>query len=76
MLVVQGINTIQSNKGGPLQVADIFSDRIFLNIVLSLAATLGLYIVASLIFVSVFSLRFGFGWVDPNVVLRSLSHGT
>lgn len=50
MLVVQGINTIQSNKGGPLQVADIFSDRIFLNIVLSLAATLGLYIVASLIF--------------------------
>ena len=36
---------------GSININDLFSNAIFINIVLSLAATLGLYIAASLIFV-------------------------
>ena len=36
----------------PLSVSDIFTNSIFRNIVISLLAMLGLYIIASVIFVS------------------------
>jgi chitin synthase len=53
LLAFKGINNIAQTSGRPLQFSDIFSNSIFRDIVLSLLATLGLYIVASLIFVSI-----------------------
>lgn len=51
MLAFKGIENI-AKETGPLNFADVFTNSIFRNIVLSLLATLGLYILASLIFVS------------------------
>ncbi|KII90552.1 glycosyltransferase family 2 protein [Plicaturopsis crispa FD-325 SS-3] len=49
LLAVTGIdNVIKSN--GPLTANSLFTDSIFRNIVLSLLSTLGLYLLASLIF--------------------------
>lgn len=42
-----------AHSEGPLTVSDLFTNSIFRNIVISILATLGLYIVASLIFVRV-----------------------
>lgn len=50
LLSVKGIENVRDSKGA-LKVSDIFSDPIFRNIVLSLLATLGLYLISSLIFV-------------------------
>ena len=50
-------------EGRAIQLSDLFTNSIFTDVVLSLAAMLGLYIVASLIFVSrlfTFSLCFRF----------------
>ncbi|KAG8968969.1 Chitin synthase, class 1 [Tulasnella sp. 419] len=49
-LAVKGIQAIKIENGGKLSLGTIFKDAIFFNIVLSLAATLGLYIAASLLF--------------------------
>jgi chitin synthase len=52
-LAIKGINDIAANsKNGQLTLGDFFSNVIFFNIVVSMAATLGLYIFASLLFVS------------------------
>ena len=49
-LAFKGVdNVIKSD--GPLTVNSLFTNSIFRNIVISLLATLGLYIIASLIFV-------------------------
>lgn len=56
MLAIKGIQSAESAEG-PLTVEDVFTNTIFRNIVLSLLATLGLYILASLIFVSFFLLQ-------------------
>lgn len=51
VLAFKGIQQVAHDKGG-LNAGDVLSNSIFRNIVISLLATLGLYIVASLIFVS------------------------
>ncbi|KIM52757.1 glycosyltransferase family 2 protein [Scleroderma citrinum Foug A] len=48
-IAVKGIQEVIADKGS-ININDLFSNAIFINIVLSLAATLGLYIAASLIF--------------------------
>ncbi|KAF8148234.1 glycosyltransferase family 2 protein [Crassisporium funariophilum] len=49
LLAFKGISNL-ATADGPLSLGDIFTNKIFRNIVLSLLATLGLYILASLIF--------------------------
>jgi len=49
LLAFRGIENI-AHADGPLSVGDVFTNPIFRNIVLSLLATLGLYVIASLIF--------------------------
>lgn len=56
MLAFKGIENV-AEATGPLSVTDVFTNSIFRNIVLSLLATLGLYILASIIFVSLFLCR-------------------
>ena len=48
-LAFKGIQNVESSGGKPFSVSDIFTNSIFRNIVISLLATLGLYIIASLI---------------------------
>ena len=52
-LAFKGVENI-AHSDGPLSLSDLFSNSIFRNIVISILATLGLYILASLIFVCVF----------------------
>jgi chitin synthase len=52
LLAYKGIQSVAQAEGRAIQVSDFFTNSIFTDVVLSLAATLGLYIVASLIFVS------------------------
>jgi chitin synthase len=52
LLAFKGIQVIQKEKGAPLDVSDFFANTIFRNIVVSLLATFGLYVAASVIFVS------------------------
>ena len=52
---------IQAQDGRPLRIDDVFKNSIFRNIVFSLLATLGLYIIASIIFVSLFFFSFVVG---------------
>ena len=59
-LAFKGIDNIV-HSDGPLTVSDLFTNSIFRNIVISLLATLGLYIIASLVFVSPFCYRSGRG---------------
>ncbi|KAI0698106.1 glycosyltransferase family 2 protein [Cytidiella melzeri] len=48
-LAFKGVENI-AQSDGPLTLSDLFTNAIFRNIVISLAATLGLYIIASLVF--------------------------
>lgn len=48
-LAVKGIQGVASDAGRSIKFSDLFSSAIFRDIVISLAATIGLYIVASLI---------------------------
>lgn len=52
LLAFKSIHTVAAGEGRPLQITDVFTNVIFRDIILSLLATLGLYILASLIFVS------------------------
>lgn len=72
MLAVKGIQNVESAEG-PLSVEDVFTNTIFRNIVLSLLATLGLYLLASLIFVSFFFLHHWTPWDLMRIF--SLSRG-
>lgn len=66
---------VEKVVGRPLTVSDIFTNSIFRNIVISLLATLGLYIIASLLFVSPLIwrlLRLSFNVVCASV--RALAH--
>jgi len=49
LLAFKGIENL-AHSDGPLTINDLFTDAIFRNIVLSLLATLGLYVIASIIF--------------------------
>ncbi|EIN12208.1 glycosyltransferase family 2 protein [Punctularia strigosozonata HHB-11173 SS5] len=49
-LAVKGIQNVEHKEDSGIKLSDIFTNSIFRDIVISLAATLGLYIVASLIF--------------------------
>ncbi|KAG2124618.1 glycosyltransferase family 2 protein [Suillus clintonianus] len=50
LLAYKAIESVAQTEGRAIQASDLFSNAIFRDVVLSLAATLGLYIVASLIF--------------------------
>jgi chitin synthase len=50
-LAVIGIQQVAALSGG-ITVGTLFSNKIFFNIVVSLAATIGLYLISSLLFVS------------------------
>jgi len=52
LLAYKSIQSVAQGEGRAVQASDFFSNAIFRDVVLSLAATLGLYIVSSLIFVS------------------------
>ncbi|KZV86456.1 glycosyltransferase family 2 protein [Exidia glandulosa HHB12029] len=49
-LAFKGVENIADVEGRPLDVNDIFKNAIFRNIVISLLATVGLYLIASLLF--------------------------
>ncbi|KIY52490.1 glycosyltransferase family 2 protein [Fistulina hepatica ATCC 64428] len=50
LLAVKSIESVVSADGGSLSFGDLFSNTVVRNIVMSIAATTGLYILASLIF--------------------------
>ncbi|KAG1739396.1 glycosyltransferase family 2 protein [Suillus paluster] len=50
LLAYKGIESVAQSEGRAIQASDLFSNSIFRDVVLSIAATLGLYIVSSLIF--------------------------
>jgi chitin synthase len=52
VLAYKGIQNVAASEGRPLAITDLFTNPTFGVIVLSLLSTLGLYIIASLIFVS------------------------
>jgi chitin synthase len=52
VLVFKGLDVLIRENKGSLTLSDFFTNAIFRNIVLSLAAMLGLYVFASLLFVS------------------------
>ncbi|TDL18313.1 glycosyltransferase family 2 protein [Rickenella mellea] len=49
-LAFKGVENISKVEGRPINVTDIFSNSIFRNIVISILATTGLYVLGSLIF--------------------------
>ena len=51
LLVYKGIENIAKSEGRAIQSSDFLVDTISRNIILSLAATIGLYIVVSVLFV-------------------------
>ena len=51
VLAFKGLDELIKDHKGSLSLGDFFTNPIFRNIVLSLSATLGLYVFASLIFV-------------------------
>lgn len=63
LLAYKGIEAVAKSENRAIQAGDLFTNSIFRDIVLSLAATLGLYIVSSLIFVrSAFRVFLGGEW--------------
>jgi chitin synthase len=58
-MAVRSIQTISAEKQGALTFGDFFTNTLFANVIISIASTLGLYIVSSLLFVSL-PLRFAF----------------
>lgn len=52
LLAYKSISVIAQDKGAPLEVSDFFTNTVFRNVVVSLLATFGLYVIASVIFVS------------------------
>ncbi|KAF8585057.1 glycosyltransferase family 2 protein [Ramaria rubella] len=56
-LAFKGLDGIATEQGKPLSVGEIFTNHIFRDIVISLLATLGLYIVSSLLFPSMLMRR-------------------
>jgi len=65
LLAQKGVQSVVQAEGRAIQLSDFFTNSIFADLVLSLAATLGLYIVASLIFVSrLFTFALCFRFID------------
>lgn len=52
LLAYKAIEGVAQSEGRAIQASDLLSNSIFRDVVVSLAATLGLYFMASLIFVS------------------------
>jgi len=50
LLAVKGVENIAKVEGRPIQLSDIFSNVIFRDIVISILATTGLYLIASILF--------------------------
>ena len=51
MLAYIGIKSVKDEHGGSPSFGDLIGNAIFRNIVISLAATVGLYLISSLLFV-------------------------
>ncbi|KAH0832307.1 glycosyltransferase family 2 protein [Lanmaoa asiatica] len=49
LLAYKGVESVAQSEGRAIKASDFFTDAIFRNIVLSLVATLGLYIISSLL---------------------------
>ena len=65
LLAHKGIQSVAQAEGRAIQLSDFLTISISTDLVLSLAATLGLYIVASLIFVSrLFTFALCFRFID------------
>jgi hypothetical protein len=54
-LAFKGVENVEHKTSNGIHLSDLFTNSIFRDIVISLAATLGLYIAASLIFVCLFA---------------------
>jgi hypothetical protein len=52
LLAYKGLQSVAQSEGRAIQASDLFTNSLLTDVVLSLAATLGLYIISSLIFVS------------------------
>ncbi|KAG8214804.1 glycosyltransferase family 2 protein [Butyriboletus roseoflavus] len=50
LLAYKGVESVAQSEGRAIQVSDFFTNSIFRNIILALAATLGLYVISSLLF--------------------------
>jgi chitin synthase len=72
LLAYKAIESVAKSEGRAIQASDLLSNSTFRDVVLSLAATLGLYIVSSLIFVSYYCFLSCLLCIDDP---RSLSHG-
>ena len=70
-LAFKGVDAIRQESANGISFGTIFNNTIFRNIVVSLLATLGLYIFASLLFVSVLV----YDWECVVLMLGSLSRG-
>lgn len=60
-LAVTGIQNVIQSHNGSISASDLFGDQVFITIGISISATYGLYLVASLLFVggySIFSLNY------------------
>lgn len=51
LLAYKAIQSVAQTEGRAIRASDFFTNSIFSDVIISLAATLGLYFVASLIFV-------------------------
>jgi chitin synthase len=75
LLAFKGIGNLSKDLKRPLGFSDVFTNAIFRNIIVSLMATLGLYIFASLIFVRVSPAHFFGSWIETGFS-DSSSRGT
>ena len=57
---MQNIIDAEKDEGNVLSADDLFKDAIFRNIVVSLLATVGLYFIASILFVRIVGFREAF----------------
>lgn len=81
LLAFKSIDALSNELQRSLTFGDIFTNRIFFNVILSMAATLGLYFVSSFLFVRVVWC-FDIGWTDerlsfssnPGICLHPLSN--
>lgn len=63
---MKGIQGIQETNG-TITVGDFFKNALFRDIIISLLATTGLYLIASVIFVSSSTLRMEFTVADEDL---------
>jgi len=73
VLTFKGLDVLIKENKGSLTLSDFFTNAIFRNIVLSLVAMLGLYVFASLLFVSLFLAHFFFLLSLTTLAVRAMA---